>query len=172
MKNADGSDITLEQLVALIQHEIKHHEERKRRQQQKENDTENSDLIQELTKLVEQVDYRAEINRVRVSRVYEEVTALKSKVRILEGKALDTEQDLALNKLGQMRASTRQEAIDRALNEGYNDGFRDGFKESEKYRSDVPEKLRKGRSDAEIILSESERGVARWRRHQSDDPSH
>ena len=96
-----------------------------------------SDWREELAKLVEQVDYRAEINRVRVSRVYEEVTALKSKVRILEGKALDTEQDLALNKLGQMRASTRQEAIDRALNEGYNDGFRDGFKEGKRFRRDV-----------------------------------
>ena len=91
----------------------------------------------ELTKLVGQVDYRAELNRVRVSCVYEEVEALKSKVRILEGKALDKEQDLALNKLGQMRASTRQEDIKRALNEGYNDGFKDGFEESEKYRSDV-----------------------------------
>ena len=66
-----------------------------------------------------------------------EVEILKSKVRILEGKALDKEQDLALNKLGQMRAATREEDIKRALNEGYNDGFRDGFKESEKYRSDV-----------------------------------
>jgi len=66
-----------------------------------------------------------------------EVEILKSKVRILEGKALDKEQDLALNKLGQMRASTRQEAIDRALNEGYNDGFKDGFREGERYRSDV-----------------------------------
>jgi len=86
----------------------------------------------ELTKLVgvhiRDVDYRAEINRVRVSRVYEEVTALKSKVRILEGKALDKEQDLALNKLGQMR-EPRRDAIKRALNEGYNDGFKDGFKE-------------------------------------------
>ena len=36
----------------------------------------------------------------------------------------------------------------------------------------IPEKLRKGRSDAEIILSESERGYARWRRYESDDPSH
>ena len=91
----------------------------------------------ELTKLVGQVDYRAELNRVRVSCVYEEVEALKSKVRILEGKALDKEQDLALNKLGQMRASTKQEDIKRALNEGYNDGFKDGFKEGERYRSDV-----------------------------------
>ena len=66
-----------------------------------------------------------------------EVEILKSKVRILEGKALDKEQDLALNKLGQMRASTRQEAIDRALNEGYNDGFRDGFKEGKRFRRDV-----------------------------------
>jgi flagellar biosynthesis/type III secretory pathway protein FliH len=90
----------------------------------------------ELTKLVGEVDYRAEINRVRVSRVYEEVEILKSKVRILEGKALDKEQDLALNKLGQMR-ETRQEAIKRALNEGYNDGFKDGFREGERYRSDV-----------------------------------
>jgi len=65
-----------------------------------------------------------------------EVEILKSKVRILEGKALDKEQDLALNKLGQMR-ETRQEAIKRALNEGYNDGFKDGFKEGERYRSDV-----------------------------------
>ena len=31
MKNADGSDITLQQLVAIIQHEIKHHEEHKRK---------------------------------------------------------------------------------------------------------------------------------------------
>ena len=109
-----------------------------------------SDWREELAKLVEQVDYRAEINRVRVSYVYEEVEALKSKVRILEGKALDKEQDLALNKLGDMSLPTysrdgrllrpdepRRDAIDRALNEGYNDGFRDGFKESEKYRSDV-----------------------------------
>ena len=88
MKFSDGSDITLQQLVALIQHEIKHHEERKRR---------------------------------------------------LEGcfSELDKEQDLALNKLGQMRASTKQEDIKRALNEGYNDGFKDGFKEGERYRSDV-----------------------------------
>ena len=116
----------------------------------------------ELTKLVGEIDYRAELNRVRVSRVYEEVEALKSKVRILE---LDTEQDLALNKLGQMRASTKQKAIDlalnklgdmslptysrdgrllrpdeprrdainRALNEGYDDGFADGFKEGQKH---------------------------------------
>ena len=95
----------------------------------------------ELTKLVgvhiRDPDYRAENLIACVSCVCEEVEALKSKVRILEGKALDTEQDLALNKLGQMRASTRQEDIKRALNEGYNDGFRDGFKESEKYRRDV-----------------------------------
>ena len=114
----------------------------------------------EVTKLVgvhiRDVDYRAEIKRRSILILREEVEALKSKVHILEGKALDAEQDLALNKLGQMRASTKQDAIDRALNEGYNDGFKDGFKESEKYRSDVPEKLRKGRSDAEIILSESE----------------
>jgi hypothetical protein len=96
----------------------------------------------ELTKLVGEVDYRAEINRVRVSRVYEEVEALKSKVRILEGKALDKEQDLALNKLGDMSLPThsrdgrllrpdepRRDAIKRALNEGYTDGFRDGFRE-------------------------------------------
>jgi flagellar biosynthesis/type III secretory pathway protein FliH len=95
-----------------------------------------SDWREELAKLLEQVDYRAELNRVRVSRVYEEVKALKSKVHILEGKALDKEQDLALNKLGQMR-ETRQEAIKRALNEGYNDGFKDGFKEGERYRRDV-----------------------------------
>jgi len=79
-----------------------------------------------------------------------EVEILKSKVRILEGKALDAEQDLALNKLGDMSLPTysrdgrllrpeepREVAIKRALNEGYNDGFRDGFKEGERYRSDV-----------------------------------
>ena len=100
----------------------------------------------ELTKLVGEIDYRAELNRVRVSRVYEEVTALKSKVHILEGKALDAEQDLALNKLGDMSLPAysregrllrpdepRRDAINRALNEGYDDGFADGFKEGQKH---------------------------------------
>jgi len=80
MKNSNDSDITLEQLVLLINHEIAHHEKRR---------------------------------------------------------LLDKEQDLALNKLGQMRASTKKEDIKRALNEGYNDGFKDGFREGERYRSDV-----------------------------------
>jgi len=31
MKNTDGSDITFQQLVAIIQHAIKHHEEHKRK---------------------------------------------------------------------------------------------------------------------------------------------
>ena len=69
---------------------------------------------------------------------------MKSKVRILEGKALDAEQDLALNKLGDMSLPThsrdgrllrpdepRQDAINRALNEGYEDGYKDGFREGQ-----------------------------------------
>lgn len=104
----------------------------------------------ELTKLVEQVDYREEFNRTRTSigieRLCAQVNKLQGKVRILEGKALDAEQDLALNKLGDMSLSTysrdgrllrpeepRRDAINRALNEGYNDGFADGFKEGQKH---------------------------------------
>ena len=88
MKNSDGSDLTFEQLVFLINHEIAHHAKRG---------------------------------------------------------LLDKEQDLALNKLGDMTLPThsrdglslrpeepRRDAIKRALNEGYNDGFRDGFKEGQR----------------------------------------
>lgn len=93
----------------------------------------NSDWKQQINTFLELCEQRENFMRVRlIDELREEVGELQGKVRILEGKALDAEQDLALNKLGQMRASTRQEAIDRALNEGYNDGFRDGFKEGER----------------------------------------
>ena len=130
MKNSDTNG--MEPIVAHIKNLLKEQEEKREYEYAPQ-----IEAMREMSLGIRDVDYRAEINRVRVSRVYEEVEALKSKVRILEGKALDTEQDLALNKLGQMRAATREEDIKRALNEGYNDGFRDGFKESEKYRSDV-----------------------------------
>ena len=94
MKNSNDSDITLEQLVLLINHEIAHHE--KRRLLDKEQDL-------ALNKL-------GDMSLPTHSR----------DGRLLRPK----EQDLALNKLGQMRASC---PVARA--EGYNDGFKDGFKE-------------------------------------------
>ena len=106
MKNSNDSDITLEQLVLLINHEIAHHE--KRRLLDKEQDL-------ALNKL-------GDMSLPTHSR----------DGRLLRPK----EQDLALNKLGQMR-EPRRDAIKRALNEGYNDGFKDGFREGERYRSDV-----------------------------------
>jgi len=123
MKNSDTNG--MEPIVAHIKNLLKEQEEKREYEYapqieaMREMSLDNLNLFKGLTELVGQVG------------------ELKGKVRTLEGKALDKEQDLALNKLGQMRASTRQEDIKRALNEGYNDGFKDGFEESEKYRSDV-----------------------------------
>ena len=100
MKNADGSDFTLQQLVAIIQHEIKHHEERKRRLElnqysplpasfwERDEPTFSKDMQNALHKLM--VGF-PNIGQPRKQQ---------------EESELDKEQDLALNKLGDMSLPT------------------------------------------------------------------
>jgi vacuolar-type H+-ATPase subunit I/STV1 len=162
MKNADGSDLTLQQLVAIIQHEIKHHEERKRRLElnqysplpasfwDRDEPTFSKDMQDALHKLMvgfpnigqpkpflDSDESKAPLKQTvenlqkimardgeLIREMDKEIKQLRDKNQRLADRlakpkkqqkesALDAEQDLALNKLGQMRARKHLFYVDR-----------------------------------------------------------